>query len=113
MKLLRFGLLLASFGFVSQASHAVTYYGCYECVEKTFLIGPSSSFCAAAYHGDGWKCVEDYDVTQFCVIEGSACTNPDYVPPGSGSGAGQNCQGGPNGCPANCFTCSGGPRPRI
>ena len=32
---------------------------------------------------------------------------------GGGTGGGAGCQGGTGGCPAECFSCSGGGRPRI
>lgn len=32
---------------------------------------------------------------------------------GGGTGGGGSCHGGTGGCPAECFSCSGGGRPRI
>jgi hypothetical protein len=54
-------------------------------------------------------------VTTECVVGGSFCTEIDVHGGGSGGsgGGGGACHGGAGGCPAECFSCSGGGRPRI
>jgi hypothetical protein len=87
------------------------YLGCFDCTERTSSIAPSS-YCAPAREGETHRCGLELQGTEweFCVIGGDPCLDTYYIP---GTGSGLNCNGGPTGCPAECFSCSTGPRPRI
>lgn len=53
-------------------------------------------------------------ITTDCIFSGPVCTVITVEGGGGGSGGGGGaCQGGSGGCPAECFSCSGGGRPRI
>jgi hypothetical protein len=104
-------LALFAMGIPADAS-TTTWEGCFVCSDQ----GTASHFCAGAREGAGWRCTEtDIQGFTICSITGGPCLNPDYGggTGGGGGGGGGSCQSSSGFCPAECFSCGGGGRPRI
>jgi hypothetical protein len=104
------------------ASASTSYYGCYTCEYRGIVgIGETCRQVAPDSWGDGWICYEDnsmpWPAGPECWTNGQACynivTGGNGGSGGGGTGGGQTCQTS-GFCPAECFSCGGGPgRPAV
>lgn len=85
--------------------------GCEDC----FFNNQNIATCRPTFDGEMGNTI-CWSITTDCQFDGAACTIITVGGGGSGGGGGGGggCSGGAGGCPAECFSCSGGGgRPRI
>ena len=98
--------------FPAGAASIDIYYGCYVCEAEGY---GGDSYCKPVGHeqaGDGTRCEED-PLGPWCSMKPDPCYNVDVNGGGGGSGGGGGACTTTGFCPAECFSCSSGGRPRI